>query len=380
MPLLNRKPAKSLSTHLAELLLHVGFAGTGMGTVLLGSILPRLSLQWRLRDKDAGLLLMVQFAASALGALFARGHLRSTVAIGYALFGVGGLAIFVLQQHSLAAFFPFGLGMGMAMTSTSLLIGRRSRPGRGAAMAILNAAWSAGATACPLVAALLLHSIPAGHLFALLGLCVLPFAFLPAFVGETNVAQPDAETNIPAGRQQTSTIIYFAALAFLYVGVESSVSNWMSTYAARDAALSYAGSSGAIALFWAALLLGRALTPACLWALSELRLYRLAMVAAIAGISLMLTAHHQATLLTASILTGFALGPVFPLNASLFLARIGESRNAGWMFAMAGVGGAVCSWLTGIVSSRSGSLRIGLTVPEGAAILMAAMASRLTRQ
>jgi fucose permease len=61
---------------------------------------------------------------------------------------------------------------------------------------------------------------------------------------------------------------------------------------------------------------------------------------------------------------------LFPLILSLFLAEIGASRNAGWVFAVAGLGGAVLSWLTGIVSSGAGSLRIGLMVPGAAALLM----------
>jgi fucose permease len=358
-----------------ELLLHLGMAATGVGTVLLGSILPRLSVQWHLRDKDAGLLLMVQFAASASGALLIRRNLRRTMAIGYALFAAGGLAVFVLQQRSLPAFLVFGLGMGMAMTSTSILVGRRSTTGRGAAMAILNSAWSVGAMACPLVAADLLRHTQASSLFGLLGLSVIPFAFLPVFAGQATFVTASGTANVRTGRQEAWTIAYFAALAFLYVGVESSVGNWMSTYATRDTAVSFAGSSVAIALFWAALLLGRAVTPAGLLVLSEIHLYRIAIVAAIAGICVMLGAHHRAVLLAGSILTGLALGPVYPLNSSLFLAEIGESRNAGWMFATAGLGGAACSWLTGIVSSGTGSLRIGLTVPGVAATVMAALAS-----
>lgn len=375
MPQPNPRAAKSLSAQLTELLLHLGMAATGVGTVLLGSILPRLSVQWHLRDKDAGLLLMVQFAASASGALLVRRNLRRTMAVGYALFAAGGVAIFLLQQRSLPAFLVFGLGMGMAMTSNSILVGRRSTTRRGAAMAILNSAWSVGAMACPLGAAELLRHAQASSLFGMLGLSVIPFAFLPVFAGQVTFATVSGTANAPSRRQEAWTIAYFAALAFLYVGVEASVGNWMSTYATRDTALSFAGSSLAIALFWAALLVGRVVTPAGLLLLSENRLYRLAIVAAIAGICVMLGAHHRAVLLAGSILTGLALGPVYPLNASLLLAEIGESRNAGWMFATAGLGGAACSWLTGIVSSGTGSLRIGLTVPGVAATAMAALAS-----
>src|SRR3984957_2920959 len=134
----NHSTVKAPRFRLLEPLLHLGFALTGVGTVLLGCILPRLSAQWHLRDKDAGLLLLVQFAASASGALLVRRNLRKTMALGYGLFAAGGLAIFLLQRNSLPAFLVFGLGMGMAMTSTNVLVGRRTTKRRGAALAILN--------------------------------------------------------------------------------------------------------------------------------------------------------------------------------------------------------------------------------------------------
>ncbi len=87
----NYSAAKAFRLRLLEPLLHLGFALTGVGTVLLGCILPRLSAQWHLRDKDAGLLLLVQFATSASGALLVRRNLWKTLACGYGLFGAGAV-------------------------------------------------------------------------------------------------------------------------------------------------------------------------------------------------------------------------------------------------------------------------------------------------
>jgi MFS transporter, FHS family, glucose/mannose:H+ symporter len=122
-------------------------------------------------------------------------------------------------------------------------------------------------------------------------------------------------------------------------------------------------------------LFGRAITPAMLTWLPERRLYRASVVATIAAVSLLLAAHSPLTLLAGAALTGLALAPMFPLILALFLAEIGGSRNAGWVFAVAGLGGAVLSWLTGIVSTGTGSLRIGLLVPGAAALLMLVMFS-----
>ncbi len=360
---------------LLEPLLHLGFALTGVGTVLLGCILPQLSAQWHLRDKDAGLLLLVQFATSASGALLVRRSLWKTLALGYLLFGAGGMGIFLAQQRSLPVFAVYGLGLGLAMTSTNMLVGRHYPNRMGAALALLNFSWSAGAVACPLLIAQFLRHAGSGSIFGLLGVLVIPFALLPVLADRHDFAAPMVLGPTPPGIKEVATIVYFALLAFLYVGVEASAGNWMSTYATRATGWKFAGGSLALAVFWAALLLGRALTPAILRFLTERGLFRLSTIATIAGISLLLAAHIPPVLLAGSMLTGLALGPLFPLTLSLFLGEIGGSRNAGWVFAVAGLGGAVLSWLTGTVSSESGSLRIGLMVPAAATLLMMALIS-----
>ncbi len=369
----NHSAAMTLRNHLLEPLLHLGVALTGVGTVLLGSILPQLSGQWHLRDKDAGLLLLVQFTASASGALLVRRNLWKALACGFGLFGAGGISIFLLQQRSLPLFAIYGLGLGLAMTSNNMLAGRRHPTRMGAALAIQNFAWSAGAVACPILVAQFLHHSPSASAFGLIGLVVIPFAFLPLLADRRELAASMAFGPVPAGTKEAATIVYFALLAFLYVGMEASVGNWMSTYATRATAWNFAGGSLALAVFWAALLLGRATTPLMLRFLTEHRLYRASVIATIAGISLLLVAHSPQILLAGSALTGLALAPLFPLILSLFLGEIGRSRNAGWVFATAGLGGAVLSWLTGTVSSATGSLRVGLMVPGAAALLMMAL-------
>jgi fucose permease len=343
--------------------------------VLLGCILPRLSAQWHLRDKDAGLLLLVQFATSASGALLVRRNLWKTLACGYGLFGAGAIGIFLLQQKSLPAFAAYGLGLGLAMTSTSMLTGRRYPQRMGAALAFLNFSWSAGSVACPLLVAQFLRHAASSAAFAMVGLLALPFGLLPLLADRGELDGSTSPGPTLAGIREAMTILYFAVLAFLYVGIEASVGNWMSTYATRATAWSFAGSTLAVALFWAALLLGRAMTSALLVWVPERGLYRASVVATIAGVLLLLAAHRPLTILAGSALTGLALAPLFPLILALFLVEIGGSRNAGWVFAVAGLGGAVLSWLTGTISTGTGSLRIGLLVPGAAALLMLVMIS-----
>jgi FHS family glucose/mannose:H+ symporter-like MFS transporter len=227
--------------------------------------------------------------------------------------------------------------------------------------------------ACPLLAAQFLRHAAASSAFVLVGLMALPFAFVPLLGDGDDRYASTMPSPAPAGTKEATTIAYFAFLAFLYVGIEATVGNWMSTYASRTTAWTFAGSTLAVAVFWAALLLGRALTPVMLTRMPEQRLYRVSVFATIAGVLVLLSAHTPLTILSGAAVTGLSLAPLFPLILALFLTEIGESNNAGWVFAVAGLGGAVLSWLTGIVSSDTGSLRIGLLVPGSAALLMLLM-------
>jgi FHS family glucose/mannose:H+ symporter-like MFS transporter len=378
-------PVMPPSSRFLNPLLHIGFALTGVGTVLLGAILPQISAQWHLQDQDAARLLLVQFAASASGALLVRRNLWKTLAIGYAFAGIGAMGVFLVHRQFFGlAFGVLGLGLGMAMTSTNMLIARRSPAHRGAALAFLNFCWSAGAVACPIVASQFVRYTGGGQAFSVLGILIAPFAMLPLLADRSEIPAVTelaaARLEPAAGKGEWATIAYFALLAFLYVGMEASVGNWMSTYATRVTSWQFAGSSMAVAAFWGALLLGRAFTAPTLALLNERRLYSASLIAVIGGILLLLLAHGPAGLLAGAVLMGMALAPVFPLVLSMYLKEIGGSRNAGWVFAVAGLGGATLSWLTGILSSDSGSLRIGLMVPGAAALLMAATVPWLGRR
>lgn len=367
----------SAHLHPAILTVYLGFLFTGAMTVLLGVMLPRIAALHHLKDSQAGALLMTQFAASACGALLVRRHFRNTLIRGYALMSAGAFALMLVPAAlAVAAIAIFALGLGMAMTSTSMLMGRVFANSRGAVLAFLNFCWSIGATLCPVI----LARVPGN--FSLLLLCA-PIAVLSALfavvvsIGTLPAEQPDS-TSIP--RQTGShlpNIILFAAIAFLYVGAESTIGGWMSTYASRAIAWNFTRSNLAAACFWAALLAGRGIAPVILQFMSELRLYLLSIGCASVGILTLVEAHDARTLLAGACCTGLALAPVFPLTISLFLARAQNTVNAGWVFAVAGFGGAVLPWLTGVVSTETHSLRTGLLLSFAAAVAMLLLSLRV---
>lgn len=355
----------------ASLPLAAGFLATGALTVLLGVMLPRVAALDHLRDSQSGALLLVQFATSACGALFVRHRFARTLLRGYLLIAAGSLTLLLLPPRlAAAAIGLYGLGLGMAMTSTSMLMGRLFPAARGSALSILNFCWSIGATLCPIAVA----RIPA-H-FSLPAL-VLPIAAVSAALAVATIPAGRAVGLVPCPpppeddlRSPFATLLVFSAIGFLYVGAESAIGGWISTWAVRAVSWNITRSSLAAACFWGALLAGRGLTPLALLRVSERRLHLGATAGAAAGILLLLSAHTPAVLLAGACCAGLMLAPIFPLTIARFLARAPESRNAGWVFAVAGFGGAVFPWLTGLISSGTHSLRAGLLATFAAAVGM----------
>jgi len=65
------------------LVMHPVFALTGVLHTVGGALLPSLASTFSLSDSDSGLLFLLYFAGSSLGALICRGNYARTMAAGF---------------------------------------------------------------------------------------------------------------------------------------------------------------------------------------------------------------------------------------------------------------------------------------------------------
>ena len=139
-------------------LLHSVFLLTGVLHVIGGPLLPSLAATFALNDSQAGLLFLVYFAGTSLGALLCIGAFTSLMAVGFALVVISCFAVIVAPWPlDLLAFGALGVGVGLPMSAVSLFVGR-SFPERSAPVLVaLNFTWSAGALIAPLLAASVLR-------------------------------------------------------------------------------------------------------------------------------------------------------------------------------------------------------------------------------
>jgi FHS family glucose/mannose:H+ symporter-like MFS transporter len=350
-------------------LLCIGFVVCGIVTVLPGPLLPVLAARWGLRDVQSGAFFAAEFAASTIAAVMAPRRMRWSLPRGYALLTVGILLLVVAGRAvspalghdlALASFTIIGLGIGLSVTATNLLVGGGVQDLRAQRLSVVNLWWGIGAVACPWMIAMAERTGNLPILLALLAaiavlvfVLLLPLREVPAEMTGTRISL----------KSDGPTLLFFAVLLFLYVGVENAVGGWVATYANRFSGLTIENSSMMVSVFWLALLAGRGLGSLALRWVPERAVLVPSLAVSLTAVTMLLLPHTPDVVIAAVAVAGLGFGPVFPIGVARLLARLADHRNTGWVFATCAGGGAVLPWLTGVFSSSSGSLRVGFAVP-----------------
>ena len=383
----SNRPGAELGGVAARAPLYAGFLLTGVATVLLGPLLPELSREWRVPVDELAPLFVAQFFASALGSFLSSYRQRLSLVLGYLLIAAGLLSLaFASWPLALASVAATGMGLGLAIPATNLRVAHSQPARRGAALSSLNLVWGAGAVACPLLFAVRPRGTSSDTVLVILaaaaGLVLLLLLRTPGGAGareEVAGATVDGRSSAPAG--QAVALVVIAAILFLYVGIENAVGGWLVSLAdqfqsARTATSLWIGSG-----FWAALLASRAIAPLLLRRISEPALYGAGIALAGAGLVGLQAGRSQAEVAVAAVAVGAGLAPLFPLTVS-FLAELTastRSRSTGWVFALAGTGGAALPWLTARIAGGADRLAAGFVAPMAGLALLALLFGLLRR-
>jgi fucose permease len=354
------------------------FLVAGTVTVMLGPLLPQLMEHWHIQDAQAGTLFTADFVGQLCGAWIAARNLRASLVYGSIIAAAGCLALLSLGFGAAhIALFCIGLGLGTGLTAGNILAGTTLPSARARLLVILNVAWGLGAIACPLLIYLTAGGGMRRFFFAITALLLaasLLSVAIPRATPSNDAPRSSALTGAPTKSPwplPLLPLLAFGAAMFLYVGVENSLGGWLPSYALRSSA-SLQASTIAI-YFWVAELVGRLIVAALMTVLSERILYRLCLTLLLVTEGLLCSIAHPSAVgvITLTILGGFTLAPVFPLLVSFMLARTGNHKRLGPLFASASLGGAVLPWLTGLCSTYFHGLRAGLVVPAaGGALLL----------
>jgi MFS transporter, FHS family, glucose/mannose:H+ symporter len=365
--------------------MHYGLVLAGLGTALLGPILPLLAHQWAMQDSQSGLLMMAKFCGAFLGGVGVSGRLRRSLLVGLSA-GAVGFGMFALaptMSVGCVGLFVGGFGLGQMITSINILAGRRFTAQRGSALSLLNFSFSLGAMLSALLAAWLLP------LFALRGLleCFAGTFLLGGIALLVQMRRGGAGLSSASVSEEFEVLgdapeagiggkayLYFAGLLFLYGGLETCLSGWLTTFALRYGDKTLVVSEYTTLLLWMSLTVGRVVAAAVMTRVGERTVQRWGLGLAAIFTAALAMAHSAVTIAGFAVLLGLSLAPFFPATFALLMAERPAPRQAGIVLAVSGLGAAALPWLMGVVSTRTGSLQVALVLPFAAALGLLGMA------
>jgi MFS transporter, FHS family, glucose/mannose:H+ symporter len=377
-----------------SLIIHIGFVLVGIVNTMLGPILPALSEKWSMNDSQAGHLFAALAVGGMLGAAISGwlvgklGVIRLLVT-GFTLMAVSLLCL-SLSNWTMGLFATFccGVSLGLTNPTINLLVAEIHKERRAAAINLVNLAWGVGAATGPLLIARLGgDSQTIGLPLWLLAALLLVIAVLIALCPPVSILTGrQAESPVSWRDWSKAYVLLTGALIFCYVGTETATGGWLASYAKR--LNTHPGSYWAItqSIFWAGLLLGRALAPFALNYLTESRLLLLCAFISLFGSGFILSGDTSTYIFVGASLTGLGMSAIFPTTIALFTEYCGASasRITGVLFLLGSLGGAIIPWLVGQASNLYGSLRIVMAVIFSGAtlvfILQIAITNILTRQ
>lgn len=358
------------------------FLALGIIIASLGPALPDLSRATGAPLAALGGLLSLIFAGG-LAAQLASGPLtdrlgsRPVLSGGLFFLGLGTLGVVLSHATGLtfASAAILGLGHGTIGVSFSLLVARTFPHRTVSALNLLNLFFGVGAITGPALASYLLRTTGSALPALWLGIAVvaaaLPFCLRLPDQPETPGKTPTSATGpsivgIPA-------FWLLGALLLTYVGTESSVAAWTTTYMQSVAGQSQAVGALLTAGFWGAVTVGRLVVTLVGSRFSPASvLYTTLAGAAVGGALLAFSGTNAALIAAAILILGLFFAPVYPTGIALTTAtfRQGTGTATSLVAAMASVGGAVIPALQGYLQDAAGPFQGMLLVTAGTVIML----------
>lgn len=361
-------------------IVHFAFLVCGIGTVLIGQILPVLSKRFSLDDAQAGVLFIAQYLGSLCGNFvfsYATRRVGFVKTIAFAFFLLT-LGCFFLNSDSwlvcVGGIFINGIGIGTSLAPLNMLVVVLNPERSASALSILNFFWGVGAILSqPFVSFFGTPEsilVPTSILSFVFFVLAVSLSFFRTKLGKTkNESTDDSIEDSPVWIYPLAWLI--ALFNFIHVGFESGAGGWLTTYSERfpEGANSLLTATPAFFLLF---VIGRGTAPIFLRFLNENKFLFLSLIIMTLGTIVIVYAESFTVLVIGAGIAGFGSSAIFPTNVGRFTKIFGESatRKIMPLFFAGTLGGMFVTQLIGIVSAASGNLRSGIFVLLGTGIIL----------
>lgn len=337
----------------------------GISLITLGTILPKLAIEYNLTEINKGTLasilpIGILIGSLVFGPVVDKYAYKYLLAVSILLILIGMLIIAKAASfYQLGiSFFLIGAGGGAINGATSSLVSDFSEEygeNKGANLSMMGAFFGLGALGTPLLLSLLSAFFSYKSIIAGIGLFMI---FPLIFIMLTNYPVPKQAHNMSMGNiiklLKEGALILFAFIMFFQSGWESLLNNWMTTYLIEDKAIDGDKALHFLTLFIAVFTIGRFLVGLLLKKFSAKKILIGSTLLALTG-SLTATISYNEIMLAASLaLTGLGLAATFPV----VFGMIGD-RYANWSGTAFGIaltiallGNILINYITGILTEK----------------------------
>lgn len=340
----------------------------GLATVVFGALLPEMLQDYNRNYSSGGQLVFTQFAGFFIGVVLAP---KASQRLGYQrtiLLGILSLIIVhaALLFHPLwylvmllAALNGFGFGMTQTAIGTFLL---ESTNNGAVTMSRLEVSFGIGALLMPIVSSILIANYSWIWTFAIVSLFAIINLFLwsKKMVGhanagivphqrETTNVEPSDTTGKGKQRYQLTKLAFFISFVFLYVGIETSIINFLPSIFVQHFNLNSSEATLSVTFFWIAMVIGRIFSGIIAEKISYYKFLIGSTLGAIMFLIFIALVKNTIAAFTLVLLNGLFLSGIFAI-AIVFANRvfIGKTKQTtSILIASGGVGGAVLPLLIG---------------------------------
>ncbi len=344
-------------------LLCAAFGAIGAGVATVGPSLPGLALVIDRPLPDLGALLSAMFTGMLVSQAIAGGvvdryGVRPASLTSFAVYALGTVSLPFAPSLGwlLASGLVMGLGFGLASISINSLAATLVPTRPGFVLNLINVWYAGGTVAGPFLASVWLHrGGRAADVLVLAGVSLLLLApaawmLVPRREATARSAASPADAPTPERWRPPPALLLIGLLVLLYGGIEAGFGGWVASYVQQTIGSSASRAALLTSLFWLSYLVGR--IAATVVTLSVGPGYVLAAtsgVALVGGIVLSIGHGRPAPTITAIVLLGFGVGPVYPAMFGLVTSRF-RARPATAVSVTAtigSVGAVVLPWVMG---------------------------------
>ena len=242
---------------------------------------------------------------------------------------------------------------------------------------LMNVFFGLGSLLTPLIIGNLMGKIgykaTLGIIAAMLGIPILWTVVgtdFPAIEGGFNFARAAGFLTHPA-------VLAASAALFCYISLEATLGGFLTTYLTNHK-VDGTKANNLLAGFWACLMFARLFTAVAVPQNFFPHYVQVLALVAAASIMMMVTAKNAGPAIVAMLVTGFAIGPIFPTIVGVTFGKTGASAEVfGLIFGIGLLGGIFTPRIMGGFSA-GGNIRKGMQVLAGLAVLLIVMSAILS--